>query len=365
MKIRKESPVLKSKTRVGKDKFWQLFVLSEGNRWYTQTKSWQSTNDGSTSKPLISEPYECFPKNVGKKNETSAKEQSLSEFDSILKKQKDKGYVEEGETSTILPLPMLAQKFKERYKKIVYPAYVQPKLNGMRMLYDGTKAWSRGGKLIIPECIKHLQFDTKGYIFDGELILKGSPLLQKTMEATKEYKSGISENLEYWIYDVISDDVFSKRYKILSDFKFKYPKNVIVTPTIKIYSSEDVSAYHAEFVSKKFEGVMIRFDLEGYDISHRSNQLLKLKSFVDDEFKIVDVISGEGLYDGCGIFVCDNGHGESFKCNPEGSIEIKQQYYKDRKHLIGKYLTIRYQELSKDKIPIFPVGVSIRDSEEF
>jgi DNA ligase-1 len=355
MKIHKESPILQSKTRVGKDKFWQLFVLFEGSKWYTQTKSWQSTNDGSTSKPLISEPYECFPKNIGKKNETSAKEQSLSEFDSILKKQKDKGYLEAGEKSTILPLPMLAQKFKERYKKVVYPAYVQPKLNGMRMLYDGTKAWSRGGKLIIPDCIKHLQFDTKGYIFDGE-----------TMEATKEYKPGISEKLEYWIYDIISDEVFSKRYyEKLSNKMFTFPDGVIITPTVKIHSPEDVSAYHLEYVSKKFEGVMIRFDLGGYEVGHRSNQLLKLKSFVDDEFKIVDIIKGEGSYDGCAIFVCDNGHGKTFKCNPEGTMEIKQRYYKDRKYLLGKYLTIRYQELSKDEIPIFPVGISVRDTDEF
>jgi hypothetical protein len=33
--------------------------------------------------------------------------------------------------------------------------------------------------------------------------------------------------------------------------------------------------------------------------------------------------------------------------------------------LVGKYLTVRYQELSKDGIPIFPVGVSIREWGEF
>ena len=48
---------------------------------------------------------------------------------------------------------------------------------------------------------------------------------------------------------------------------------------------------------------------------------------------------------------------------PKGSVEKRQQMFKDLEKIIGKELTVRYQELSEDGIPIFPVGIVIRDYE--
>ena len=55
------------------------------------------------------------------------------------------------------------------------------------------------------------------------------------------------------------------------------------------------------------------------------------------------------------IFKCIAKNGEEFDCTPEGTMEYKKELFRDRKKLIGKYLTVRYQTLMKRGVPIFPV----------
>jgi len=115
---------------------------------------------------------------------------------------------------------MLANKYKDKKDKIDWDAgvFMQPKYNGMRMLYDGKKAWSRGGKLMIPDVIKHLQIDTKGHILDGELILPDMPVLQETMKAAKKYREGVSDKLIYVVYDIIDADMpFEDRQEVYTN----------------------------------------------------------------------------------------------------------------------------------------------------
>lgn len=70
-------------------------------------------------------------KNIGKKNETTPEQQALLEAESKYNKQLDKGYTVDGSPPKVdTILPMLAHKFSEFSHKIVYPAYVQPKLDG-------------------------------------------------------------------------------------------------------------------------------------------------------------------------------------------------------------------------------------------
>ena len=80
----RSSPILVSKTRTGNEKFWQAHVGEVGGRWFTNTTYWQVNKAGVKSLVQSSDPYEATPKNVGKANETSAKDQAESEFDSMV-----------------------------------------------------------------------------------------------------------------------------------------------------------------------------------------------------------------------------------------------------------------------------------------
>lgn len=144
------------------------------------------------------------------------------------------------------------------------------------------------------------------------------------------------------------------------------PTNVILAPTYKCEDVSEVMSYHKQFTARGYEGTIVRDDSGGYEIGQRSNQLQKFKDFVDDEFKIVGVKEGDGRFKGAAIFICETIDGSStFDCTPEGTMEYKRELYDTRNSLIGQWLTVRYQELSADKKPLFPVGVTIRDKGEF
>ena len=365
------TPVLQSTTRTGKAKFWQGHVVCDvTGQWHTQTSYWQTNNDGSSSAVQFSDPYCVYPKNVGRSNETFAEQQALLEIERDFKKQKDKGYAEVGQESDILPLPMLAHKFSDRGHKVTWPAFVQPKLNGQRMLFDGEQGWSRGGKLIIPECIAHIKEEigelSPGVILDGELILPGNPLLQKTMTAIKKFRPELSPTLLYWVYDIVDPTrPFSERFEILRSLVPLGESHVTLTPTAEVENPSDVLFHHRQFVDSGYEGSMVRFDLGGYDIGHRNNQLQKVKNFVDGEFEVLSIIEGEGRFKGAAIFECRATETQTFTVCPEGDMDYRRDLYNRREEILSttKYLTVRYQELSKDDVPIFPVGVSLRETQ--
>lgn len=366
MKIVKSSDWLIGENKNGGEKFWQLHILRDGDNYYTQTSWYQITKLGRATKSQTSEPYFAAPTNVGRSNERNSEQQAEFEFDAVIKKQKDKGFRAKGERKNVRPMPMLAHKFTDHKKKVEFPVYVQPKLNGMRMLFDGENGWSRGNKEVIPEVIQHLKFDTGGVILDGELMLPNNVLLQESMTAIKKYRPELSPKLLYHVYDIVDDELpYVKRHQLILDICANAPKNVKIVKTVRADDESQVSHLHNLFVQDGYEGTMIRDEEMGYEIGKRSYSLLKLKDFRDDEYKILDVVDGDGSDAGLAIFVLDAGNGQTFNCRPEGSQENRAELFKNRRQLVGKYLTVRYFELSKDGIPIFPVGVSIREWGEF
>jgi ATP-dependent DNA ligase len=153
--------------------------------------------------------------------------------------------------------------------------------------------------------------------------------------------------------------------EILDTIFMDAPKNVVRVKTVKANDESQVSHLHNLFTQDGFEGTMIRDPWANYEIGKRSYSLLKLKDFVDAEYRIVNVVDGDGSDVGLAIFELETDSGQRFNCRPEGSQENRADLFKNRRQLVGKYLTVRYQELSKDGVPIFPVGVSIRDWGEF
>ena len=364
MKIHQQSEVLIANGKKGK-KFWQTRILTDGENFYHQSRTWHETKSG-VSKEMESAPYLVEAKNVGRSNATTPQMQAELEFDSIVEKQKDKGYLAEGEERDSFVKPMLAQKYEDRKHHLQWPVYVQPKLNGMRMLTDGEIAWSRGGKQIIPDVVKHILPGVKlKFIVDGELILPGNVLLQETMKAAKKWRPGVSDKLQYHVYDIVADMPFRGRKDVLKHLPICKNKNVIVVETKECADEAEVKKMHKQFTKAKFEGTIIRDNSAGYEVDRRSNQLQKFKDFVDGEFKIVAVNEGGGSFKGCAIFRCVTEGGVEFDCTPEGNTAHRKALYKTRKEHLGKWLTIRYQELSKDGVPLFPVGVEVREKGEF
>ena len=363
MNVIKESPVLQSLTRTGKKKFWQAcaFVNDEGvfyqKRWWQEGSKVQSTT-----------PVRVGGKNVGRSNETLPTAQAISELDSIVKKQRDKGYSEDGSQDHIPIKPMLAHKYKGKEHKVEFPCFVQPKLDGFRMLKkaNGHRAWTRGGKEHVQECVSHLMWDTYRYMVDGELILPHMPPLQETSRAAKKFRPDVSPTLIYAVYDIVEPDIsFGERSAILSRLVESAPSNVHFVETVKVENEQELFEAHARFTSQGYEGTIVRSGSDGYNIGYRSNSLLKMKDFQDAEFKIVSYTDGKGSFEGKMIFICETSNGNTFNVTPEGTMDYRKELWNNRKEYVGRWLTVRFQTLSEDQIPIFPIGVDVRDVGEF
>jgi DNA ligase-1 len=91
--------------------------------------------------------------------------------------------------------------------------------------------------------------------------------------------------------------------------------------------------------------------------------LQKVKRFVDDEFEIIGGKDGSGRESGLVVFRCVTDSGLEFDVRPRGTHEIRAEMFKNLNEYLGKNLTVRYQELTDDGKPRFPVGLAVRDYE--
>jgi len=373
-------------------------------------------------------------KNIGKKNETTPLQQAVLEARSVWNKKKASGYVEaeaaggaggkaaasasstpkarrlvrkpaeapEGgaggkasaaaaasvsiaagrasEITESVPLPMLAHKWPEKAKHVVFPCVVQPKFDGTRTvavcgLKLGVPCLFSRQRKAYPH-LEHIQAVVcqlpKGLLLDGELYRHDldfneivGTIKKKTLTKADEPKHAL---IQLHCYDIVDEKkTFEERFAVLKGLFSEYKKVIgdvlVLCPTEMVAKKEDLKPKHDEYVADGYEGLMIRNVLGLYEVGHRSTDLLKMKEFQDDEFKIVGFYEGEGGDKGLVIWRCVTKEGKLFGCRPHGTHEDRAELFKHGKDYVGKMLTVRFQELTPDGIPRFPVGIAVRDYE--
>ena len=366
----KALPMLYGVARTGKVKQWQSAVQENDDG--TSTIIIQSGYVGQkiTEKPKVIRKG----KNIGKSNETTPYEQAVSEIESKWNSKRDENYEpEQMDPNNYTPRLMLPQLAKgPRKGKIIFPAYMEPKLNGVCDLAEPIpigedRVWhhSRGGKLFTtlshldswieklnPPCPVH-----------GELYKHGWSL-QKINGYTKKIRPD-QESLEYWLYDMawVGPD-YDYRIEWLEDNIEKLGKDspIKFTPTIIVNNYEEAKVWHDKWVAQGFEGGMLKNKAGIYMFQYNSNDLEKVKEFMDDEFEIVGGKEGTGTDEGCIVYRCITKEGREFDARPRGTVEDRKHMLIDLPNSIGKLLTVRFAEYSEDGIPQQPVGVPVAEA---
>lgn len=132
------------------------------------------------SSEIISEWTFPEAKNVGKKNETTVREQGLAEVKSKITKMLDSGYVEDiknVDNPRITKIAMLAKGFDEQsvQKEIDMNGHVfaQPKLDGVRCIATSQGLFTRSGKRIMG--MDHIEAQLIDEVFNiyPDLVLDG------------------------------------------------------------------------------------------------------------------------------------------------------------------------------------------------
>ncbi len=363
-------PTLYKKTATEADQEWT--VWTEGNvivtRWGQVGGAIQETRD------VIEK-----GKNLGRANETTPVQQAEAEAQSFWEKKLKKGYVQNiedaraGRVDAIIEggiSPMLAEKFDEMEHKLVYPLFVQPKLDGHRciaVLDEKGKAtlWSRTRKPITS--MTHIQaaierLGMHSVILDGELY--NHDYKDRFEELTSfirnsEFQEG-ADAVQYHIYDLPCGWPFADRWKFLSQYVASlHPLHTVATALV--HSREQLMAAMDQFLEAGFEGAMAR-NAAGAYINKRSVDLQKVKVFQDAEFPVVGVEEGRGKLKGHAIFVCKTSAGVEFRAKLKGSQAELKKYFENPALAVGRQLTIKYQGITnKNGVPRFPVAMRFRE----
>lgn len=354
------------KTKTGAVQFWTIEVLDNKHRSHSGQMGGKVTTNEWTV---------VYGKNVGKVNGTTDNEQAMKAAVAKRTKKLESGYFEDINNIDIKQYfePMLAAKWEDCRDKIEYPLFSQPKLDGIRCILTKEGMFSRNGKPIfsaphIFESMKYLFESNPNLIFDGELYAdkfandfnKIVSLVRKT-KPTQSDLDACKKVIKYHIYDLPSNTgIFVDRMNELKTIELSV--DCVLVKTDWLLSEDEVMEYYGTYVDEGYEGQMLRTN--GLYENKRSKTLLKHKTFVDDEYTILDICEGEGKRSGtCGYMVFETNEGKSFKSNVKGSFKYTADVLKNKETLIGKEATIKYFNLTPNGIPRFPYVIKINRNE--
>ena len=267
--------------------------------------------------------------------------------------------------------PMLAHEFIGRESQIQYPCYVQPKLDGVRCITDGQRFWSRNGKLFPQGNFKHLRQHPFPFLVDGELSLYGGQYdFEDIVSIVKRAGHPRAKDLMFCAFDVMTDKPFVARknqlQQLFQDWAFRvrddHWQRVTTKKVNNIIGLQDQHLLYLDFGN---EGTMIRSAF-GLYVPKRTIDLLKWKPLKSEEFEIVEVIEANGKDAGTPVFVCIAGPKNvdaRFKARPMGTEKQRRKMWRERKKLIGKMLTVEFQNYTKYGVPRFPRAKVLRDYE--
>lgn len=367
-----ENQVIYKQNNTGKIQQWQ--VWSVDNKVHTQY--------GQVDGKLQTTTETVKGKNLDKVNETTDQEQAVIKAQQLYDKKIKEGYTPDIElaksTKNVLAgvKPMLAHPIEKKEKAVVFPALVQPKLDGMRCTavveHGSCILYTRSQKVITT--LPHLNDEieeicrNKGIIsvvLDGELYNhEDKDNFNKLMSLIKrDNPHEDCAHIQYHIYDVVdtTKDYFS-RTEVLNLFA-EMGEHLISVPTHRVMNREELDKFFHAFLELGYEGAMYRNPAMEYE-GKRSTGLLKVKVMQDAEFEIIGVNEGKGKLEGhAGAFVCVTPDGNEFKAKLKGELESLKEYFNNFDAYKGSKLTVQYQGLTPDGIPRFPVGLRIRGDE--
>jgi len=362
-------PTLYKKTSSGSIQQWH--VTYENDKVIVQYGQVFSPNIQTTTETVVG-------LNVGKSNETTSQEQAIIRAKQLYDAKIKKGYVPDLSQATVTDnaldgvLPMLAFPLEKKEKHVIFPAFVQPKLDGQRTLgviKDGKcTLYSRTQKVI--NTVPHINLALEEFVIKNpeylNIVLDGELYNHELKHDFNRLMSIIKrddihpehELIQYHIYDVVDNKPYKDR-----DFPIIRSNSIKNVETRKVNDYNEMMVFFYGCLELGYEGAMYRNPNMVYE-HKRSIGLLKIKEMQDAEFKIIGVNEGKGKLEGkAGSFTCLTPEGKTFDVKLQGAIEDLTEYLINFNKYNGKLLTVKFQGLTPDRIPRFPVGIRIRVEE--
>jgi DNA ligase-1 len=228
---------------------------------------------------------------------------------------------------------MLAHKYNP--DKADYPAFIQPKLDGVRCLFDASGAFSRAGNQFMN--VDHIEKALKPFfaknptaVLDGELYNHGLKddfekiiSLVRKKKPTDNDKAEAAELVQYHVYDIASMTfaTYSTRLNRVNDLTYTHP--ICKVDTQVALDFDEAVKMHNKNLKLGYEGSIYR-SFEGKYKGTRSWDLMKFKDFHDAEATIINYEVGKGKREGTlGKFIMEDEDGNVFGCPPGKGYDYK------------------------------------------
>jgi ATP-dependent DNA ligase len=241
--------------------------------------------------------------------------------------------------------------------------------------------------------VKDITIHTQQVYFDGELYKHGMPL-QEINSIVRKATNDITRDdlLNYYIFDCFVPEYptlsFIERQMIILTVFNKYPDRrdlslITLVQTEMIDTEGAANVYIVNFIRKGYEGAVIKLGSAPYDYSYnsyRSKNNLKVKQRFDDEYKVVGFTQGTSGRDiGALIWKLATANGKEFNAVPKAPdnekstkqpkmMDVRRNMFKEftehpekfQEQYLGKMMTVEYEDLSKDGIPLRAKALHVR-----
>ena len=296
--------------------------------------------------------------------------------------------------------PMLAEKVKD-INDLKFPLIASPKLDGIRCVIVNGVPMTRKLKPIpntyIREKLKGLPE------LDGEILVYTNESKTELKSFNDTQSAVMREDGEpYFVYHVFDCfeqpelgfiDRMDLAHSYINIIKNAGPVAqhfISILQRHKIREPVRLAVYEDQCLIEGHEGVMIRRPNGLYKFGRSTKKeayLLKLKRFFDLEGKVIGFKqrmhnaneqtvdergyakrsshkAGKVPLDQVGSFILQMENGKEFDCGSGLTEAQRKQYWKEQESLLGRFITVRYQQLTEDGVPRFPVFVGFRDERD-
>ena len=271
--------------------------------------------------------------------------------------------------------PMLAKNWEDFSNKVKYPLICQPKINGIRAVWDGKNLYSRYGNLIGQTQKKLLGYLKKHFsnsCLDGELYDFDMSLQQIMGAATTE--TGTTAELCYIVFDLslpkLPNMCYRDRFDILMDkmrdnnISLNTEDKILLVDSHMVSGNSEVEKWIQIYIDKNgwkkpYEGVMLK-NPEAIYAHTRTNVLLKYKKWILATAVVEGVEEGKGKY----IGMMGKLKVRMTACE-DSTIKVKEPFYvgtgfqdyernvfwKNKANLIGRHIQISFRDLTQYNVP--------------
>lgn len=252
---------------------------------------------------------------------------------------------------------------------------VEPKLDGLRMIVVDGVAYTRNGRVI--ETVGHI-LDELGssffdhWVLDGELMGAGD---FDEASGTMRRKGGITNyDIYYNVFDIIDKNDWSRqetaplwlrKENLLKEIKPSKHIRIVQwhelpeDPTPKMLFDD----FRDKMIEDGYEGAMLK-NIDAQYHFERSDDLLKLKDFTDDDCIVTDWYEGKGRHKGRLGGIVVELDGIKTKVGSGFSDKQRDELWTRRASLAGMVAEVQYQNKTSGGSLRFPVFIKFRQDKE-